>query len=379
MLHKKNLIKMIALITATVLIASVMMLGSVYASEEYPPLDSKGSISVTIKDRETGDPVPGGKLVFYRAAEIVDNGGYQYQVTKDFASFQEPITNDTNFNDTLAAGLAAFASQNSLKGTAVSIGTDGKATASDLSLGLYLIVQTEPAPNHVTIDPFLVTVPFKTESGEWVLDVDATPKPDLAQECAPISVSLTAEKKITGEKAPSATFDFVFKRQGTSPMPVNAKGLVSAGGPVVKSSADEMTLQIKGAGQVTIGEITFDKSGEYYYTCSEKNTGEKDFTYDTTTYWCKIGVVQEGDALVIDEIVLKKGGAEGTVVYTGKDASKALFTFTNAYKAPEKPTEPPKNPSSKLPQTGQLWWPVMLLAVIGIVLLVSGAVIRRRR
>ncbi len=377
MSHKNNLIKLINPITILALLVSVLVSCIVNASEEFPPLDSKGSISVAIRDRETGDPVPGGELVIYQAATIVENGGYRYQLTGGFASFQEPITEDTDLDAALAADLAAFASQNSLEGTSVSIGTDGKALISDLALGLYLVVQTSPAPDHAAVAPFLVSVPLKTETGEWVLDVDAAPKPELAKECSPVNVSLTLEKKLTGEKVPSTTFSFVFRRLGGSPMPVNAKGLVSAGGPVAESSADEMTLQVKDAGQVTIGEITFDKAGDYYYTCSEKNTGEKDFTYDTTTYWCRIGVVREREALVIDEIVLKKGGAEGTVVYTGKDASKALFTFTNSYKSPEKTTEPPKTPS-KLPQTGQLWWPVLLLAVIGIVLLVCGAVIRKK-
>ena len=376
MIFGANYPRKIAAWLFTVFCMAVLITGNVTAFADFPALDSTGSISVTIKDRNTGDPVPGGVLKYYQVAGIKGDGVYRYDLTGDFSSFQEPITNETPLNEDLAMKLAAFASQNSAEGTAVTIGEDGKASVKDLALGLYLIVQTEPAPGHVKIDPFLVSVPYRTKADTWVLDVDATPKPGLAKECEPLKVSLTAEKKITGEKVPSTTFRFVFKRLGSSPMPVNEKGLVSAGGPVVESSADKMTVQIKGAGTVTIGEITFDQAGDYYYLCSEENTGEKDFTYDKTVYWCRIRVEQVEDALEISEIVLKKGGAEGTAVYTGTDASKALFTFTNAYKTTTPTTPTPSTP--KLPQTGQLWWPVLVLGLAGIVLLFFGALLRRK-
>ena len=43
----------------------------------------------------------------------------------------------------------------------------------------------------------------------------------------------------------------------------------------------------------------------------------------------------------------------------------------------DRPT--PLLPSGKLPQTGQLWWPVPILLAVGILLLVSGLIRRRKR
>lgn len=42
------------------------------------------------------------------------------------------------------------------------------------------------------------------------------------------------------------------------------------------------------------------------------------------------------------------------------------------------PTPPPTDPKPNLPQTGQLWWPVMALAISGIALVVIGVLIRRK-
>ena len=43
---------------------------------------------------------------------------------------------------------------------------------------------------------------------------------------------------------------------------------------------------------------------------------------------------------------------------------------------PPTPTQPPEN---KVPQTGQLWWPVPLLAMAGILFLVIGMVLKRKK
>ena len=61
------------------------------------------------------------------------------------------------------------------------------------------------------------------------------------------------------------------------------------------------------------------------------------------------------------------------------------FTITNTYvdtpKDKDVPTvkpKPPQTPGNRLPQTGQLWWPVPTLIVIGLSLIIVGLIRRRR-
>ncbi len=42
------------------------------------------------------------------------------------------------------------------------------------------------------------------------------------------------------------------------------------------------------------------------------------------------------------------------------------------------PADTPTNPSGRLPQTGQLWWPVSILACGGLVLILAGLLVKRR-
>lgn len=82
------------------------------------------------------------------------------------------------------------------------------------------------------------------------------------------------------------------------------------------------------------------------------------------------------------------------------DYQGITYTITNTYQAnedppPSNPSTPPSNPSSnpqstpeppgnitpppeKLPQTGQLWWPVPLLCSLGLVFVIIGLLVRRK-
>ena len=51
------------------------------------------------------------------------------------------------------------------------------------------------------------------------------------------------------------------------------------------------------------------------------------------------------------------------------------FIITNTYKKPG--TTVPTGGGSKLPQTGQLWWPVPILVILGILAILVGYVWRR--
>ena len=53
------------------------------------------------------------------------------------------------------------------------------------------------------------------------------------------------------------------------------------------------------------------------------------------------------------------------------------YVVTNKAKATKPPTTKPTKPGDKLPQTGQLWWPVYALVATGLLCLVIGVLCRR--
>ena len=157
-------------------------------------LDSKGSISVTFKDSETGELVTDGILSMYKAANIVSDaeGNLSYAYTDDFASC-ELVLGDLS-EDTLPASLVAYAQQNELTAVSQNVGENGVCLFEDLELGLYVIMQTKAAEGYYAVAPFLVSVPIADTDG-WDYDIDATPKME----------KLTATTTSTTESTASST------------------------------------------------------------------------------------------------------------------------------------------------------------------------------
>ncbi|MCI5826011.1 MAG: SpaH/EbpB family LPXTG-anchored major pilin [Arcanobacterium sp.] len=57
----------------------------------------------------------------------------------------------------------------------------GETTFSNLAIGAYLVIETDPGANAVTkkVAPFFVTVPFPNAQGDWITDVHVYPKNDV--------------------------------------------------------------------------------------------------------------------------------------------------------------------------------------------------------
>ncbi len=168
-----NRIKRMAMLTAALCLLLGMFV-TAYA-HELPDMSATGSLSVTMTYE--GKAVPGGTLTLYRVGAIREqDGDYGFALTKDFADSRLPLEDVSS--DALAEKLTAYASGKGLAGTNVKLGDDGKASVSELTLGLYLVVQTEPADGYEAVSPFLVSIPAQ-ENGSYVYDVDASPKTDL--------------------------------------------------------------------------------------------------------------------------------------------------------------------------------------------------------
>lgn len=138
-------------------------------------LGQKGSVTVSVTDRSSGNIINGGTFTVYYVASVEDkNGALIYEYTDAFSGCRISLEELDSVD--LASSLVSFAYDNSVSGTQVKV-SDGEAILTELELGLYLIVQTIPADGYYSALPFLVSVPMTSADGtEWIYDVSASPK-----------------------------------------------------------------------------------------------------------------------------------------------------------------------------------------------------------
>ena len=162
-----------ALLLAVALAAACAAPAFAAATAASIELTRKGSITVTLRDSESGSAVSGGKLTLYQVASISrKNGNLSYDYTNGFENCGVSL-GDLSESD-LARTLDDKRPAGS-KGETLTVDTDGKAVFSRLPLGLYLVVQSTASTGYEKINPFLVSVPL-VEEDTYLYDVDALPK-----------------------------------------------------------------------------------------------------------------------------------------------------------------------------------------------------------
>lgn len=140
-------------------------------------LNKKGSVTVTLrKPSGSHAPIPGGTFTLYHVADLIEQkNGLIYRYTSDFADCGADL--DRLNQKGLAEHLAGYAEKEKLDGETKTAGKDGSVMFRNLSLGLYLVVQEGTVSGYYSIDPFVVSVPMENEKGSgWIYDVDASPK-----------------------------------------------------------------------------------------------------------------------------------------------------------------------------------------------------------
>ena len=88
-----------------------------------------------------------------------------------------------------------------------------------------------------------------------------------------------------------------------------------------------------------------------------------------------VAVTREGDTVVLTNTAKKSGNPDGEVNPPSKKPT-GKTTDNTVNKTTDKTTD---KTSDKLPQTGQLWWPVLVLLFAGAICLLAGRVLRDRK
>lgn len=187
-----------SVLVATVL--AVLVAPGLAFAHDVPDMTRTGSVSATLTYDD--EAVPGGSVTLYRVGDVVqDDGDYLFALSGVFAgsgvSVDDPQSADA------ARALADWALDHGVTGETRSVDASGKVVFSGLELGLYLMVQTDPASGYHAFDPFLVGVPL-TEDGSYVYDIDASPKLELEKKPVTEEPPMEGDTPKTGEAASSA-------------------------------------------------------------------------------------------------------------------------------------------------------------------------------
>lgn len=172
----KGMNKIAALVSAAALAGWMMLPALADDDPGLPDVTRTGSISVTVKDSRTSEPVAGGQITVYQVATVeATSTGYAYVYTDDFDGCGYSFSHIEDDVAQLAKSYASYVTKKSITGDPQTVDANGQVHFNDLQTGLYLVVQTERSGAYTVLDPFIVTIPMISDN-EYVYDVDATPK-----------------------------------------------------------------------------------------------------------------------------------------------------------------------------------------------------------
>lgn len=311
-------------------ILCVLLIGLFQAGDAYAAgsVDVSAPTSLTLTYEHVGVTIGKVPVRIYRVASVDESD--VYTLNGDFSSY--PVKLDTAFTssewDSAANTLKGYVTADGISPTAQgATASDGTVNFSGLTSGLYLVISDQVTESdgitYVTA-PFLISLPNLDSNDRWVYDV-------------------TSQPKVTTSSPSSA--DIQYK--------------------VVKHWSDEGYESIRPT-SITVG---------IYRDGALDSTQTLDGSNDWSYSW---KATDDGSVWSVVEMDVPD---DYTVTVTQEGVT---FIATNTYVPPTTPTNPggttpPSSGSNvSLPKTGDTtpWWPIILAAGSGLILLVIG--LRRR-
>lgn len=391
-----------SLAVALLLMVSVCM--TAFAAGAELDLSRKGSISVTLLESEGEHvPIPGGTFELHQVADIqITDSQLGYVPTQEYAGSRIDL-NDLQA-DGLAEHLAAYTEQKQLVGIVLTADKAGRVRFENLKLGLYLVMQKGEISGYYKIAPFLVSIPMTDADGSsWLYDVDASPKTEI-------------------QKAPDPSDDFtkisvrkVWSDDGAHPQSIAVQLLKN--GEVFDTAVlndengwEKEWTELEAGCRWNVVEKDVPQGYRVSYTEENNsiiitNTKEPEIPKDPTEL--TVIKVWEGEGIHPAAVTVELWNGTGlydtaelseqngwTYRWTGlpQNAQWSLREiavpegYTVSYSVNgstitvknTKSEIPPKEDPPSLIQTGQLNWPVPVLAGVGILLLAAGWIMRKR-
>lgn len=136
----------------------------------------KGSINVTLEEKESQTKIEGAEITIYQIANATEkNNNLAFEYTDELKNCQVDLENLQVDDLTSKISQCLTSETANIKKTT---NKNGLASFKDLTLGLYLVRQTNQVEGYSQIDDFLVMLP-KVENNKWIYSINAQPKTDI--------------------------------------------------------------------------------------------------------------------------------------------------------------------------------------------------------
>lgn len=297
----------------------IMMLVTMFSPSVYAYEDVDTNKPVTLTVQFNNDVrVEGMEFKAYKIATLDEN--IRFQFTSTYSGYGVAIPDTQDGYRALAETLSGYIARDGISPAQVEkTNANGIARFDNLEQGLYIILADrykDPATGITYVaSPSLVSLPNSTDGVSWEYEVIIVPK----------STSIPPIPDTPGE-----TID------------INVLKVWTGEGTTVKRP-ESIVAELICDGKV-IDSVELNSGNNWRHTWTELDATR---TYNVT----------------------EKDVPEGYTVTILRDGK--TYTINN-YGGGVPPVTPPSVP--RLPQTGQLWWPVPILAGAGLIALILGAI-----
>lgn len=319
-------------ISAWILAAVLLLIACPAAAAQTIAVDMDCSLTLNLHD-DADQPISDLSVFLYKVADLDAQGNMT--LTESFAEYD--VSLDASDRADAAQALADYIQRDAVEADVErKTDADGQLILSPLHTGVYLILTDTLSDGETLLraQPLLLDLPMIDErSGVYAYDVTASPKP-LRTVIEKTSIRVIVKWEDKGQES---------KRPGS------------------------VTVDLFRDGEL-YDTRTVDAESSWTYTWERID----DDGLDGTSARYDAPAAQGKDRPLSGEHTwhVVEHGADGYTVSYDVTPSENTLVIINTLPAPE--------PEPTLPQTGQLWWPVAVLAFCGAVLTLIG-VIRSRR
>lgn len=351
----------------TVLLAA----GVCSAYPAYAALDASASTDLTVTAAVSGQAVSGLRVTLYKAADmqVSSNGELSFSVTDAFARYDDVDASfdPNNYNSSewaqAAANLDPHVRSDAQAGTAPAFetysqvtGTDGTASFTGIRQGLYLMTGSYEGSDYAsaTVTPAFLTVPqWSEDTSSWVYDAKATVKLRVSAKTQETeTTSLTVRKAWSGDS--SATN--------------------------LRKRPASVTVQLLNAAGNTVSEATLSAANGWAYTWTGLSTGSWSVKEDSIPSGYSVSYSEQetsaGKTVTVTNTLSSDGVLGESREKTDESETESSKKKGGQVRGTSRETDSGVAGESRLPQTGQLWWPVWLLSGIAAVLVILGLALR---